>query len=122
MTRVIVCGSRGWSEEELIHERLARLPAHAVIVHGAARGADQMAATIAKTLGLITEPNPAEWRVHGRRAGFVRNEEMARRGAHLCLAFWDGQSRGTAHMIACAEAEGIPIEVVPQTDRRRLTG
>lgn len=45
-------------------------------------------------------------------AGLLRNVRMAGVGADLCIAFWDGRSTGTAHMIDQARAQGIPVEVV----------
>ncbi len=118
MTRVIVCGSRGWSDRATIADRLAAIvlnPAHDfpfVIVHGNARGADRLAAELATQAGFDVEPHPAAWEGLGKRAGYVRNEQMAALGADLCIAFWDGQSRGTRDMIDRAEAHGIPVEIV----------
>jgi len=36
---------------------------------------------------------------------------MALLGADLCLAFWDGHSRGTSMMVDLADKQGIPIEL-----------
>lgn len=110
--RVIVCGSRGWTDRELIADRLADLPGESVVMHGAARGADLIASQEALKLGLLVEEYPAEWDRYGKRAGAVRNEEMAALGADLCLAFWDGRSSGTAHMMEMAAKYGIPVDVV----------
>lgn len=121
--RVIVCGSRHWSDRkaiadklyELVTERNLRFP-DPVIVHGAARGADRLAEDEAGKAGLLTEGHPADWDAYGKRAGLIRNEHMARLGADLCVAFWDGRSNGTAHMINTARNHGIPVEVVlPRT-------
>jgi hypothetical protein len=112
--RVIVCGSRDWNYRQVISDRLALLPAEdaTVVVHGAAKGADRMAEQEAQKLGLLVEAHPAQWDVYGKRAGILRNEEMARLGADLCIAFWDGRSKGTQHMTECAEVHGIPVELV----------
>lgn len=114
--RVIVCGSRRWTDRKAIADRLADLvlehaPDYPVIVHGAARGADRIAEDEAGKAGLVTEPHPADWDRHGKRAGVIRNEEMAALGANLCIAFWDGQSTGTADMLERARKHGIPTEV-----------
>lgn len=61
----------------------------------------------------LPEVHPAAWGSLGRRAGPVRNERMAKAGADLCLAFWDGRSRGTADMIARATRHRIPVKIVP---------
>jgi hypothetical protein len=109
--RVIVCGSRDWTDREAIANRLFELPVDSVIVHGAARGADKIAAQEAQKLGLLVEEHPADWDHYGKRAGFLRNERMAKIGADLCIAFWDGRSRGTSMMVDLAERHGIPLEL-----------
>lgn len=110
--RVIVCGSRGWSNRDLIAEVLAELPGDTTLVHGAAKGADRIAEQEGQKLGFLIEPWPALWDDHGKRAGLIRNEQMAVMGADLCLAFWDGRSTGTQHMTEMAAKHGIPIRVV----------
>ncbi len=37
---------------------------------------------------------------------------MADSGADLCLAFWDGLSDGTRHMMSLAQMRGIPVEEI----------
>lgn len=118
MRRVIVCGSRGWHDRQRIQDRFADLVLedfpgeNIVIVHGAARGADRIAADEAGKSGLYVESHPADWGQYGKSAGFKRNEEMASLGADLCLAFWDGRSNGTTHMMSMAEKYRIPVEVI----------
>lgn len=112
MRRVIVCGGRDFADRELIARTLyqaldVRSTDQTVVVHGAARGADRLAAEIAENWGLATEAHPADWKAHGKGAGPVRNEEMARLGADLCIAFPGGA--GTADMVRRAEAHGIPV-------------
>lgn len=109
--RVIVCGSRDWTDREQIAHRLFDLPTDSVVVHGAAKGADRIAGQEAQKLGLYVEEHPADWQTHGKRAGYIRNLDMAELGADLCLAFWDGRSKGTAMMVDLAEKHGIPLEL-----------
>lgn len=109
--RVIVCGSRKWTDREAISSRLFDL-GPSIIVHGNAAGADRIAGQEAQKLGLLVEPHPADWERHGNQAGPIRNNEMALAGADLCIAFWDGQSAGTKDMMARAKLRGIPVEVV----------
>lgn len=110
--RIIVCGSRHWHDRQAIADRLFDVPVTATIIHGAAKGADRIAHQEAEKLGLLVEPHPADWEQHGNAAGEIRNREMADLGADLCIAFWDGVSTGTAHMISRATAAGIPVEIV----------
>lgn len=127
--RVIITGSRGWKDHGLIKERLVDLPGDVTIVHGNARGVDQIADLESKLLGLGIEAHDAEWESHGeitdpvrcwcppekkvcKAAGVRRNEKMARLGADLCIAFWDGSSRGTLDMMERCAKHHIPIEVI----------
>jgi hypothetical protein len=108
--RILVCGSRSWTDAAAIRRRLRAFPG-AVVVSGAARGADSLAAQEAYRMGLAVELHPADWQRDGRRAGFLRNLAMLDSGVDLVLAFWDGSSRGTAHTMAEARRRGIPVEV-----------
>jgi YspA, cpYpsA-related SLOG family len=112
--RVLVCGSRSWDDFGLILDRLAQLPRGSTVIHGGARGADQMAARVAVRLGLQVEEFIPHWRdVEGhynRRAGIERNLLMLDQEPELVLAFWDGRSTGTAHTVAEASRRGIPVE------------
>lgn len=110
--RVIVCGSRNWTDREQIANRLFDLPPGSLIVHGNAKGADRIAGQEAEKLGHYVEPWDALWNLWGKRAGPIRNEAMAKAGADLCIAFWDGKSRGTQHMVDMAEKYGIPLDLV----------
>lgn len=117
--RVIVCGSRRWHDRKLIADTLNALVLERdyrfpdpVIVHGDARGADRLAADEAGKAGLLVEAHPADWDGLGKRAGLIRNSRMAELGADLCIAFWDGRSTGTAHMLDEARKRGIPTRVV----------
>lgn len=80
----------------------------ATLVHGAATGADSLAA---EWWGDIqerpTEAHPADWDRHGKAAGPIRNQEMVDSGLDLCIAFPGG--RGTADMIRRCEAAGVPV-------------
>ena len=48
---------------------------------------------------------------HGKSAGYKRNQEMANVSTHL-IAFWDGKSRGTKHMIDIAKRDALKSHVV----------
>lgn len=116
--RVIVCGSRRWHDRKVIELRLhdlvlASAPDYPVIVHGGARGADRIAGEEAQKAGLLVEVHRPDYAALGpKRAPLVRNEDMAAAGADLCIAFWDGRSTVTAHMIAQAKCHGISVEIV----------
>jgi hypothetical protein len=111
---VLVCGSRGWTDELAITRRLELLSAEVTtIMHGnARRGADALADEAARTLGYDVCAVPADWKQYGRRAGVIRNSAMLDRCPALVIAFWDGESPGTAHTINEALRLGIKVEVI----------
>lgn len=112
MRRFIVCGSRTWEDEQAIRSFLQGLdPGHDIVITGGANGADDIAHRVAVELGLDTEVHPADWENQGKQAGFIRNTRMAHLGADACIAFWDGDSRGTKHMMETAERYGIRVIV-----------
>jgi hypothetical protein len=80
------------------------------VLSGCARGVDSVAEAAAKERGLVVRRFPADWDSFGLSAGIRRNEEMAAAAAGL-VAFWDGKSRGTAHMIAAARRRGLWVRV-----------
>lgn len=93
--KVAVIGSRGLTVEHL--ERY--LPEGTTeIVSGGARGIDRCAREHALAHGIkLTEFLP-DYETLGRRAPLVRNLEIIDY-ADQVVAFWDGVSRGTAHVI-----------------------
>ncbi len=112
--RLLVCGSRSWTDEAKVDEVLERVTAgHStvVLIHGDARGADRIAAEVARRRGWQVEAYPADWDRHGRQAGMIRNREMlATAKPDLVVAFLDERSRpsvGTRHMIDQARREGL---------------
>lgn len=81
------------------------------IVSGTARGADKTGEKYAESRYMEAKLFPADWDKHGRSAGYKRNEQMADY-ADALVAFWDGRSRGTKHMIDIAKSKGIRVRVV----------
>ena len=105
---MLVCGSRGWSDRALI-ARVVRSYGPAVIVHGAAAGADRIAAGVAEQLGWPLKPHPADWQRHRRSAGPRRNLEMLDTRPVLVIAFTviAGGTTGTRHTLTNAYRRGI---------------
>ena len=113
MFRVIIAGGRDFDDYELLKFTMDRLLVNIkrqiCVVSGAARGADLLGERYAKERGYTVRRFPADWSL-GRGAGFIRNEEMAQ-NADALVAFWDGKSRGTQHMIKTAERYKLEVRV-----------
>ena len=111
--RVLVCGSRSvHPDEREVLARLGTLGPDVTVVSGGARGADSAGEAAARLGGLRCEVFPAHWARLGGRAGIVRNLQMLNSGIDCVLAFWDGESRGTAHTLAEAKKRGIRVWIV----------
>lgn len=78
------------------------------VVSGGARGVDALGEMFAQKNNLKLHKFPADWDTYGKRAGILRNIEMAKQADGL-LALWDGESPGTKHMIEHAKAEGLEV-------------
>lgn len=112
--RVLVCGGRDYIDEERAFSVLD--VAHAAnpiikLIHGAAAGADMLAAMWAAKHNVQTEAFPADWDRHGRAAGPIRNRQMLDEGKpDIVIAFPGG--RGTRNMIEQAEGANVPVAKV----------
>jgi hypothetical protein len=111
--RVIIAGGRDFSDYDLLEKTMDNLLANKseiVIVCGLARGADSLGEQYAKTKGYEINYYPAEWDKYGNQAGFIRNNQMAE-NADALVAFWNGESKGTKHMISAAHKHKLQVRV-----------
>lgn len=112
--RVIVTGSRTFNDYHLLCEKLDKVFAKrkpTSIVCGEAKGADSLGRKYAEEHRIPINSCPADWEKHKKQAGYIRNETMAK-NADACIAFWDGSSAGTKHMIDTASRMGLQVRVV----------
>lgn len=114
MFRVIIAGSRGFSDYALLKRTmdtlLSNIKEDITVVCGKARGADTLGEQYAKERGYAVAYFPADWDRYGKAAGFIRNEQMAQ-NADALVAFWDGKSRGTKSMIELAAKYNLKIRI-----------
>lgn len=109
--KVIIAGSRTITSTQLLEEAI-RLSGFQIttVVSGGAVGVDRMGEKWALNNSRSLAIFEAKWDKLGKRAGFVRNKEMADH-ADALIALWDGVSKGTAHMIKQAERNGLKVYV-----------
>ena len=111
--RIIVAGGRDFSDYSLFCARLDFYFQNIkpVIVCGEAKGADSLGRRYAEEHNLEILSFPADWNLYGKSAGFKRNTLMSENADGL-VAFWDGQSKGTKHMIDTMQKSGKPVKIV----------
>ena len=112
--KVIIAGGRDFNNYEFLKEKMdifLKEKENIEIVSGTANGADSLGERYAGERGYFLKRFPANWSLYGKRAGYIRNSEMADY-ADVCVVFWDGKSRGSKHMIDISEEKGMPLRIV----------
>lgn len=115
----LIVGSRGYTDYASFKAKCDALLADRTdieIVSGGASGTDALAERYAHEHRYSLQIFPADWFRYGKRAGYVRN-----RGMHSyisafadrdVIAFWDGQSKGTAQSLTLAREFDNPLRVI----------
>lgn len=115
--KIIIAGGRDFMDYNLLKEKTNKILQEKkvthkiVIISGCARGADTLGLRYASENTFDVEEYPADWDKYGKKAGYVRNVEMAE-NADALIAFWNGKSKGTKHMIDIAMERNLPIRVI----------
>ncbi len=117
--KVIIAGSRHmpFSMYHLIPAAVARFEdifdtKITEVVTGKARGADTLGEKWARCVAdLPVKEFPADWNQYGKRAGPIRNGEMADYADGLIVFIWEG-SRGSANMLEQMQNRNKPCYVV----------
>lgn len=91
------------------------------VVSGGARGVDVAGEEFAAERGIPVKRFIPDWSRLGRKAGIMRNCQMADY-AEALIAVWDGSSRGTRHMIDEAKRKGLKVFVlIPGSSEKEET-
>lgn len=116
--KIIIAGSRDFTDYEKLckfcdtyTQKILEEGFQIEIVSGRARGADFLGEKYATERNFHLKIFPANWDKFGTRAGYIRNKEMATY-ANALIAFWDGNSRGTGHMIDLAKKFNLKISTI----------
>ena len=114
--KVIIAGGRTFNDYPTLRAYMDNIlknknPNQIVIVSGTATGADKLGERYAKERGFRCDKFPAQWDKLGKRAGYVRNADMADY-ADALVAFYNGISLGTGHMINIAKEKELPTRIV----------
>lgn len=121
--RVIVAGGRDFSDYKFMKKKLLYYFGNynmedIEIISGTANGADKLGERFATEMGCKLTRMPAEWEKFGRKAGYIRNDDMAKYAKSdpeiksACVCFWNGLSKGTKHMIDLAKKRKVNLKVV----------
>lgn len=113
--RILVCGSREWTNKHKIRKELSIYSKEDVLIHGGCRGADSIAGEIGKELGLNVVVYYADWKTYGKKAGPLRNQKMLDKGEpDIIYAFHEDidTSRGTKDMVNRAKKANINIKII----------
>jgi len=108
--KILVYGSRNIEPVSLLRRILRGVPKDSIIIHGAARGVDSTAGTVARQLGLEVEEYPADWKRDRRGAGPIRNQLMLDQSPDIVIAVHDDPllGRGTRDMVDRANRKKVP--------------
>lgn len=112
--KTIIAGPRDYYVYQSLLEAIDKISWEITeVVSGRARGVDKMGERWAKEHGIPVQPFPADWDRFGKRAGPLRNIQMANYvgSAGALLALWDHQTTGTGNMIEVAREKGLTVYV-----------
>ena len=112
--KVIIAGGRTFTDYDLLSsicDKAFKNLSDVEIVSGCAKGADKLGEIYAITKGYKLKRFPADWEKNGKKAGYMRNTDMSLY-ADALIAFWDGTSKGTKHMIDIAKNRKLKYKVI----------
>lgn len=114
--RIVVAGSRGFTDYEKFCDFLTGIIDYKLMgedgcfVSGCAKGPDAFIIRWCKENQMLCRECPADWDGLGKRAGYVRNAQMASISTEAVI-FWDSISKGTGHMYDLCQKGKLQIHM-----------
>lgn len=109
--KVIIAGSRQVTDYNAVKSAIEASGFKITkVLSGCARGVDRFGERWAKENNVSVVYFPADWEQYGKRAGMLRNFEMAGL-ADALIAVWDMKSKGTKNMIDLARKGKLKVYI-----------
>lgn len=109
--KILITGDRKWADAKPIREFLSTLPSSTIIIHGGAKGADEIAGRWAGSFGMEVRAYPADWSI-GKAGGVIRNTQMLEEEKPDVVVYFHNSlatSKGTKDMVEKAEKAGVRV-------------
>lgn len=127
--RIIIAGSRNFYDYDFLKRKVISIlktdliskynlesRSEIEIVSGTSKGADSLGEQLANEMVFKLKKFPADWINFGKSAGYKRNKQMAEYANEsqngVLIAFWDGISKGTKHMIDLANKNELQVYII----------
>ncbi len=107
--KTIIAGSRTITDYTLVEEAINESGFEITkVISGMAKGVDTLGERWAHYNNIGIHLCPADWKKHGKKAGYIRNIEMADI-ADALIVIIEGESRGSTHMLEIATKKGLQV-------------
>ena len=107
MKTVIVTGGRDYQDKETL-ERILNILNPELVIQGGASGADRLAFNWALGCNVDYGTFEANWDLHGKSAGPIRNREMLKANPNAIVVAFPG-GKGTANCVSEAIKLGMIV-------------
>jgi predicted Rossmann fold nucleotide-binding protein DprA/Smf involved in DNA uptake len=110
--KTAIVGTRTFNDYQELKRTLESLKNKPTeIISGGARGADALAERYAKENNIKLTVIEANWNLHGKAAGPIRNLLIVEASEQV-VAMWNGESKGTENTIKNSKEMHRPVIIV----------
>ena len=120
--KIVITGSRDFSDRKFLFTYLDRFHSlHSIshLIQGGARGVDSLSREWAIARNVRWSEYLADWRMYGKFAGHLRNQQMINQSPDAVIAFFSdpkNPSSGTSDCVARAKLAAIPVYFAHELD------